>query len=82
MANREVLANPANAPQPVQWWIASYYPTDAAGQAATTAGTLFKTYNDAVEWGRTTLAAAGVGMVLMIPYNGVAMYPLFDPEPN
>ena len=82
MADREVLANPVNAPQPVTWFIANYYPTDSNNETATEVGSIFKTYDAAVSYGRTKLATEGVGIVYIQRVEGVCMYNLFDPEPN
>jgi len=73
---------PANAPQPITWWLANYYPTNADGQTATVIGTLFKTYEDAVSYGRTYLATAGVGVVYVQKVEGFVMFPLYEPVPN
>lgn len=82
MANRENLQAPANQPQAVTWWLANYYPTDSDGEIATIIGTLFKTYDDAVSWGRAQLATEGVGVVYISLQSGYCMYPLFVPEAN
>lgn len=73
------LKSPNNAPQPVTWWLANYYPTDADGQAASVVGVQFKSYDDAVAYGRTTLKNAGVGVVYVQQVDGFVMYNLFDP---
>lgn len=82
MADREVLANPVNSPQPVTWYIPNYYPTNAAGQTPTIVGGLFYDYGDAVAWGRTQLADAGVGVVYIEQVQGTVMFPLFAPTPS
>lgn len=80
MANREFLDMPANAPQQVQWFLASYYPTDADGQTASEVGVQFKTWDAAMDYARTKLAAEGVGVVFVQPISGYTVYPLFEPE--
>lgn len=82
MADRETLAMPVNQPQPVVWWIANYYPTDADGQAADEVGVIFRTYDSAVSYGRAKLAAEGVGIVFIQKTEGVCVYNLYEPEPN
>jgi hypothetical protein len=82
MSNQAVaLKAPANQPQPVTWWLANYYPTDADGQAASVVGVQFKSYDDAVTYCRTTLTAAGVGVCYVQQVQGFVLYPLFDPTP-
>jgi hypothetical protein len=82
MADREVLANPVNMPQPVTWFIASYYPTDADGQEADEVGEIFRTYESAVTYARAKLATEGQGVVYIQRVEGSCVYNLFDPEPN
>jgi hypothetical protein len=82
MADREVLANPVNAPQPVTWFVASYYPSDADNTEADEVGSIFRTYDSAVTYARTKLAAEGVGVVYIQKAEGSCVYNLFDPEPN
>lgn len=75
------LKSPANAPQPVTWWLANYYPTDADGQAASVVGVQFSTYDAAVTYARTTLKNLGVGVVYIEQVTGVVVYNLYDPVP-
>lgn len=73
---------PANAPQTVTWYLANYYPTNADGQVASVVGVQFSTYEAAVDYARTTLAAEGVGVVYIQKVEGSVVFPLFEPEPN
>ena len=82
MANANSVNMPVNAPLPVTWFLASYYPTDADGQVASIVGVKFSTYNDAVTWARAQLATAGVGVVYVQQLTGCCVYPLYDPVPS
>ena len=82
MANRENLEAPVNAPQPVTWFLANYYPTNADGQTASVVGVQFSTYEAAVSYGRTKLETEGVGVVYIQRVEGNVMFPLYVPEAN
>lgn len=71
-----------NRAQPVNMYLANYYPTDVEGQTADVIGSIFETKEAAEAWGRAKLETEGVGVVFISFTSGFVLYPLFRPEPS